>query len=108
MAKLSWFPRGDTAANDTTAGLAKPALGKPLGLFDVHPVAVKMTEFRCRKNSRRRRCSRSDALFPAELTKRAFPSENKAMITVQGGCSRAVTAKQVSNVHIDSIKRRTH
>jgi hypothetical protein len=46
MAKLSWFPRGDTAANDTTAGLAKPALGKPLGLFDVHPVAVKMTEFR--------------------------------------------------------------
>jgi len=49
MAKLSWFPRGDTAANDTAAGLAKPALGKPLGLFDVHPVAVKMTEFRVTK-----------------------------------------------------------
>jgi hypothetical protein len=45
MAKLSWFPRGRTAADDTTAGLAKAALGKAFGFSDAHSIAAKMPEF---------------------------------------------------------------
>jgi hypothetical protein len=46
MAKLSWFPWGRTAADDTTARLAKPTRENRLAFFDAHSVAAKMPEFR--------------------------------------------------------------
>jgi hypothetical protein len=44
--EIKFDSRGWAAANDTIAGLAKTASGKPLGVFDVHLIAVKMTESR--------------------------------------------------------------